>query len=454
MRITIGGEDAVAFRLAEALMADHEVTLIMPEGSRDTALEKLEVRVVRGPASSGKTLKLAEISGADLFVSCLPADETNLVACAEAKRLGAKEATCFLRRHQVQTNEVEAQSLATSLGIDQVILPAARLAREILRIVMVPGALEAETFLNGKVRLVKRRVEEGSRFTEGTLKEIGVPKETVLVMVQRGEEVFIPKGETAFQPGDRIVAMGSLAGIKGLLDDYLTKDGRHRRDPHRALVVGGGAVGFAVTEGLERAGWDVKLIEADEKRALEIAPQLKSLVLHGDGSNLELLREEHIADYPVLIAVTSNDEKNLLVSLLAKQQGVPRIVTRADIEANEMLFEDVGIDVVRSATGAAIRSVVKRVNRSEHDLMAEFEHGAVKVLKLVIPEGQPARQLSQLNASMFAIVGAILRGDKVIIPQGRDSVMGGDQLLVFCGAEEAERTRQFFEHLPAPVDPA
>ncbi|MHC4823656.1 MAG: Trk system potassium transporter TrkA [Planctomycetota bacterium] len=448
MRITIGGEDAVAFRLAEALMGDHEVTLIVPHEVRDPALERLDVQVLHGTTSSGSTLKTAEVHKADLFVACTPADERNLVACAEAKRLGAKEVTCFLRRHEVQTNEAEAASLARSLHIDQIVLPAARLAREILKIVMVPGALEADAFENGRVRLVKRSVEAGSKFDGATLKDVEAPKGVVLVMVQRDGNRFIPKGDTRFEAGDKITSMGSLTGINRLLTRYLTARD-HGRDPRRAVVVGGGAVGFSVAEGLEKAGWKVKLIEADEKRALEIAPRLESLVLHGDGTNLELLREEHIADNPVLIAVTSHDEKNLLVSLLAKQQGVARIVTRADKESNEWLFEDVGIDVVRSATGAAIRTVVRRVNRSEHDLMAEFEHGDVKVLRLNVPTGTAPVPLTHLKAPMFAIVGAILRDGKVIIPHGKDAIQGDDELLVFCHANCAEETRHFFEDKPA-----
>lgn len=450
MRITIGGEDAVAFRLAEALMGDHEVTLIVPQEVRDPALERLDVQVLHGRTSSGRTLKAAEVHKADLFVACTPADERNLVACAEAKRLGAKEVTCFLRRHEVQTNEAEAASLARSLHIDQIVLPAARLAREILKIVMVPGALEADAFENGRVRLVKRSVEEGSKFDGATLKDVGVPQGVVLVMVQRDDHRFIPKGDTLFQAGDKITSMGSLNGINRLLTRYLTARD-HARDPRRAVVVGGGAVGFSVAEGLEKAGWKIKLIESNEQRALEIAPLLKSLVLHGDGTNLELLREEHIADNPVLIAVTSHDEKNLLVSLLAKQQGVARIVTRADKESNEWLFEDVGIDVVRSAVGAAIRTVVRRVNRSEHDLMAEFEHGDVKVLRLDVPAGTDPVPLVDLKAPMFAIIGAILRDGQVIIPHGKDAIQGEDQLLVFCHADCAEETRHFFESQPAPA---
>ncbi len=444
MRITIGGEDAVAFRLAEALMTDHEVTVIVPQDLRDPALERLDVQVLHGPTSAGKTLKAADVHKADLFVACTSADERNLVACAEAKRLGAAKVTCFLRRHEVQTNEIEAASLARSLHIDQVILPAARLAREILKIVLVPGALEADAFENGRVRLVKRSVDVGSPFDGAVLKDLGVPRGVVLVMAQRGSERFIPRGDTQFQAGDKIMAMGNLQGMDALMSEFLTVH-KSNKDPRRAVVVGGGAVGFSVAEGLEKSGWKVKLIEADEKRAIEIAPQLHSLVLHGDGTDLELLRQEHIADNPVLIAVTSNDEKNLLISLLAKQQGVGRIVTRADKESNEWLFEQVGIDVVRSTTGAAIRTVVRQVNRSEHDLMAEFEHGDVKVLRLNVPEGTTDLPLNNLQAPSFAIVGAILRDSKVIIPHGRDFIKAHDQLLVFCHANCAEETRTYFE---------
>jgi len=453
MKITIGGDDEVAFRLAESLMLAHEVSLILPPDSRETALDRLDVRVHHGSLASGQTLKHADIDNADLFVACSRADERNLVACAEAKRLGAKSVTCFLRRHEVQTNELEAAALARTLHIDQVVLPAVRLAREIVKIVMVPGALEADSFENGRVRLVRRRIAPDSPITKGSLKEVGIPQGVVLVFGHHGEQPgFIPKGDTSFQADDKITAMGSLEGINRLLTQYLI-DPHDGKKAQQAVVVGGGSVGFAVTESLEKAGWSVKLIEADERRALEIAPRLKSLVLHGDGTDLELLQQESVADAPVLIAVTSNDENNLLVSLLAKRMGVPRIITRAEKASNEWLFEQVGIDVVRSATGAAIRAVERRVNRGDRDLMAEFDHGEARVLRLSIPEDRPPTPLAELRAPVAAIVGAILRDDKVIIPQGQDVIQGGDTILVFCTAEDSEATHRFFEASETPTAP-
>lgn len=446
MKITISGEDTIAVRLAEALMHEHEVSMIVPKNTENPAFDSLNVQTFRGSQTSSKLLKEARIFDTDLFVACGKADETNLVACAEAKRMRAKKVVCFLRGQAVQTNENDAAQLATTLGIDRVILPALRLAKEIQKIVMVPGALEADAFVNGKVRLIKRRIEAGSRFDNVLLKEVGVPDGVVLVMIERGDDRLIPSGNTLLLPDDKLTAMGSIGGIERLIRRYMS-DTTVGPDPRRAIIVGGGSVGFAIAEALEDHGWKLKIIESNRQRAEDIAGQLKGLVLHGDGTDLSLLREENVGDTPVLIAVTSNDEKNLLVSLLAKKEGVKRILTRADNEANEQLFESVGIDVVRSTTGTAVNAVLRGVLRSEQDFMAEFNHGAVRILRLTVPEHVEPIELGMMKSPVFAIVGAILRDDNVLIPQGKDVVQAGDELLVFCQTDSVEQTREFFNNL-------
>ncbi|MBC8328058.1 MAG: Trk system potassium transporter TrkA [Planctomycetes bacterium] len=445
MKILIGGEDDIAFRLAEALMADHEVSLVCPEEAKNSKADRLDVELIYGDVTTAESLQRANVARAELFIACSPEDERNLVACVTAKRLGARRTTCFLFRRGARTSEKDISALGASLGIDSLVLPAQRLAREILRIVAVPGALEVEAFEGGRVRLVRRAVEDGAFITSGPLKDIGVPKGVVLVMARRGEETFIPSGRTHFLAGDQITAMGTLAGINRLLHRYL-KTGASSRQSRRATVVGAGVVGYSVAKGLEEAGWEVKVIDSDRKRCEEVAAQLKCMVLHGDGTDLDLLEEEHIAETSVLVAVTSNDEKNLLISLIAKQHlGVPRIVTRADNPVNERLFEKVGIDVVRSARGAAINSVVRNVAAAHTDLIAELEHGDVVVLRLEVPAHREPKPLSEMHAPVFAIVGSILRDGQVIIPQGDDEIRGGDRLLVFCSREDEDNARRFFQ---------
>ncbi|MDJ0520989.1 MAG: Trk system potassium transporter TrkA [Planctomycetota bacterium] len=446
MRILIGGDDEVAFRLVEALMEDHEVILVCPESAKhENRMARMDAERVIGSMTSPPILRQAGVADADLFVGCSPVDERNLVACVSAKRLGAGRSVCFLSRPDLQMPGEDAAALAQSLGIDDVVRPGKQLATEILRIIAVRGALDVQVFAGGRVHLLRYAVEAGAALVKGPLKDIGVPEGVVLVMARRGDDVFVPNGETCFEPGDKVTAMGSLAGINRLLAGYL-RSGASRRRRMEATVVGGGSVGLAVATGLEDGGWNVKVIETDRKRCEEIAPVLDGLVLHGDGTDLDLLQSERIGESPMLVAVTSNDEKNLLVSLLAKSLGVSRIVTRADHLSNERLFEQVGIDVVRSARGAAVRSVLRMVDVARAELLAELEHGDAEVLELVMPDDLPEIPIMNMRASLFGIIGAILRRGRVIIPRGTDHVEGGDHLLVFCMSDQEDAVRQFFLH--------
>ncbi|MBT5120250.1 MAG: Trk system potassium transporter TrkA [Planctomycetes bacterium] len=445
MRILVGGEDDVAVRLVERLMQEHDVSLIAPEDARGGIVDQLEVQPFFGSCTSANLLSEAEVEKTDLFIACTVVDERNLLACAEAKQMGAKKAICFLRRLDVRSNEAEAKKLALAMGIDDVILPSERLAQEILRVVLVPDALDVEIFADGAVELIKRAIPEHAPITGGPLQKIGLPKNVILVQAKRNGKRFIPKGSTEFQAGDQITAMGTRKGL-GKLSNRFLKAKRLATSARRATIVGGGVVGYEVARGMLANGWKIRIIEADGTRAEQLCDSLPvDCVLHCDGTDLQVLEDNAIADDPVLIAVTNNDERNLLVSMLAKQMGVPRIITRADKTDHGRLFESVGIDVVRSTRGAAIAAVLQHANVGVRDVQSEFEHGEVKVLQLRVPDSMPEVELRNLNAPVFAIVGAILAGDKVTIPSGKDILKGGDQVLVFCSDKDEANTRTFFE---------
>ena len=446
MRILIGGEDEVAFRLVESLMADHAITLVCPETAQhEDRVARMDAERIVGSMTSPPVLRQAKVADVDLFIGCSPVDERNLVACLSAKRLGAHRTICFLMRPDLQMPEEDAEGLAESLGVDQIVRPGQQLAEEILRIIAVPGALDVQVFAGGRVHLLRYAVEPEAAIIQGKLKDVGVPPGVVLVMGKREDQVFVPTGDTEFQPGDKLTAMGSMVGINRLLARYLrASSGGARR--HDATVVGGGTVGLSVALGLEAAGWSVRVIESDRKRCEEIAKDLEGLVLHGDGADLDLLQNERIGERPVLVAVTSNDEKNLLVSLLAKSLGVNRIVTRADHLSNERLFERVGIDVVLSARGAAVRSVLRSVDVARTEMLAELELGDAEILELVLPSDLPPVPLMRMKSGLLGIIGAILRKGQVIIPRGTDHVEGGDHLIVFCMREVEEDVREFFLH--------
>jgi trk system potassium uptake protein TrkA len=275
-----------------------------------------------------------------------------------------------------------------------------------------------------------------------------VPPGVVLVGVRRGDKMTLPRGDTRLEAGDKVFGMGDREGVRRLAERL---GGPVVGDGDRSVtIVGGGSVGQMVAEALEGAGgFDLRVIEADEERAQELAKTLpKTLVLHGDGTDIDLLEGEDVRSSRVLVAVTNRDEKNLLVSLLGKQLGVKRIVTRADSTANERLFERVGIDVVRSAKGTAIQAVVAEFGGERSRLLAEVEHGDARVLELEVPGGTAPVQLKHLHAPVYAIVGAVIREGRTTIPRGEDEIRSGDRIVVFCDAASEEAARAYFAHGP------
>lgn len=438
MNVTVAGDDVTGARIAEALMAEHSVVFLGPEAEIKPLSERLDVQLVFGSITTQHILEEAQLDEADAFIAASSNDERNIVACLAAKRLGAKRSVCILNSQGLFGEE---DDVADALGIDVVVRPAEQLAAEITRIVTVPGALDVHEFAGGKVALLRYAVEEGAEITKGPLSQAKLPKNVLLVAIRRDEELILPRGSTRPQTGDRVLAMGRWGAIQGLASVLGTRTDHKRR---RAAVIGAGSVGVAVARGLLAAGWRIKLIESDAKRCELVAEELDALVLHGDGADIELLEQEGVDELPVVVAVTNNDEKNLLISLLAKQLGVPRIVTRADKLTNELMFERVGIDVVRSSRGAAIRSVVRSITKPEVEIQAVLEHGEASVIEVMLPHDFKKRRLRDIRSPQEAVIGAILRRRKAIVPGGNDTLQPYDKLLVFCKQGAEEETRQFF----------
>lgn len=421
-------------------MSEHQVVSLREPGHA-SRFERLDVESVNGSPTSPESLRDARVDKADVFIACVDSDEQNIVSCLAAKRMGAARTICVLSGHGFLGSRGSEEGLATTLGIDEVVRPGEQLAQEIIRIVSVPGALDARTFAEGQVMLLRYAVEDGAPITARPIRSLPMPKAVVLVTIRRGEELILPRGETQIRSGDKVVAMGrpnDLAGLSKLLRKT------QRRERRTVAIVGAGSVGVAIARGLIDIGWQVILIESDRGRCDHVSEQLDCLVLHGDGADLDLLEQERIGDMSVVIAVTNNDERNLLVSLLVKGLGVPRIITRADRLHNERMFERVGVDVVLSARGAAIRSVVQSIDTSHREICAVLEHGSACVIELLLPDDFPTIPLFRVKPPHYAVVGTIVRGKRVIVPGGSDELQGGDKVLIFCSVATEAETREFF----------
>ena len=443
VRIIIVGGGEIGFALAQALSTSNEVYVIDHAPAVADRFEPLDVQFLPGTGTSGELLTRAGIERADILIACTGLDEVNIVTCAVGNRLGSPRTFCFVSREEFIQFESDAPGLE-QFGIDRVVWPEAQLAADIERIISAPDAIDAEVFADGAIRLLEYRLEPGSAVVDQRIADLHLPHGSLVVAVRRGDSFFIPRGDSVLAAGDKAIVMGTPEALQDVRG-RMTKEARETRR-QRVTIIGGGDVGFRLAERLDPVeSIDVTVIERDPARGELLASRLRrSLVLTGDGTDLELLESEDIGRSDVLVSVIDNDERNLLASLLGRQLGVGRVITRVGRQANLRLFERVGIDVALSARGAAVASVLHQITGGATRLLAVVEQGAGRILELEVPAAYTPRTLRDMDPPRNSIIGAIVRGDRVIVPRGTDRVQPGDRLIVFTTHDEANRVRDYF----------
>ena len=440
MRIIIAGGGEIGYQFAKELSADNDVVVIEDDPEALRPFDGLDVQVVRGKPTHIETLRSIELSADDKFVACSYSDEQNIIACMAAKRLGGARTFCFVSKEEYYES-FRGDATEDIVDIDEIIWPQLMLANEIARIVLVPAAIDVEVFAGGRIWLMEYRIGEDADLTGRRLVDIDLPKRVLAVALISGGKLSIPKGDTIFDLGDKVMFMGKRRELAKFSQSVFQQG---KAGVSAVTVIGGGTVGVTLAKRLEQGGVRLKLIEVDERRAAEIAGELHCMVLHGDGSDLALLEQENIAESDVLVSVTSDDEKNLLGSLLAKQMGIPKIITRVDKPANIRLFESVGIDVPLNARITAVLAVQNMLRGTSAELLATLEQGRAQVLEIIVPDDYPVTKVRMLPPVDGAIIGAVIRGWRTIVPHGDDYVKPGDHLLVVSTEDSKAAVEKYF----------
>jgi trk system potassium uptake protein TrkA len=444
MRIVIIGGGEIGYALSKALARDHSIFVVDHNPDVRERFAALDVEFLLGSATSDEVLQRAHAGSADMLIACTGLDEVNLVACAIANRLGKTRTICFVSKDDFLRTDGSADSMRAHFGIERVLWPEAQLADDIERIIAAPGAIDAEVFAGGRIRLLEYRLQAGSPLTQGPIKSLRIPRGALIVAVKRKDTIEIPHGDTVLIPDDKIILMGTPEALRELQPILAGEPGGKSRQV--VTIIGGGDVGFRLAQRLDEDGdVEVRIIERDRRRGEMLAAALRRvLVLNGDGTDLELLEAEEIGRSDVLVSVIDNDERNLFSSLLARQLGVRKIITRVSRMANLRLFERVGIDVALSARGAAVASVVHHIQGGRANLLAVLEEGQATIVELVVPPEYRPRTLIEMDAPPNSIVGAILRGQEAIVPRGNDQIRPQDHLLVFATADSVGSIRDYF----------
>ena len=444
MKIVIYGANEIGCLLAVELFEDHDVTVIDKEENRLDDFNKLDISFVYGSAMNINVLETAQIEDADLFIACTDNDEKNILSCYSAKRISQAKTVCFVSKEDCieSLNILKGSTYHNELYLDLVIWPDELLTQSIFRIITVPKAIEVENFADGKARLTEYRITEESKLLGQKLKDCRFVDQTIVIGITRDEKLFIPHGETEFMLNDKVIFMG-LPKSLNLLSSQFSKD---KQKLKTATIIGGGNVGQRLAQSLEAIGVKIKIIERNKKRCEELSELLKStLILNADGTNFNLLKNEDIEHSDVVVCVTNNDEKNLLCSLLAKQLGVEKIITRVSKESNVTLFEKVGIDVAVSQNEAAVEEIKNSVIESGKGIITTVERGQGTIIEMVTPKGYKDTKIMDLKFPKNAVISIIQRGVRAIIPKGDTLIRENDKLIIFTTEENAQSVRGFFK---------
>lgn len=410
----------------------HDVVAVDIDASAiDYIEEHHDVMTLRGYGASQRVLKEAGVDRADLVVAVTNHDEVNLIAALGARGLGARRAVARVQGNEwsgAAEHELPAGVQYGLLGVDVVFNPRVLLAQEVAKIAQSQGALEVIDLANDRIEVVQVELGEQGRLLHKPLMKLQLPKGVLVGAVVRDGQLFVPGGADVLLPQDRVYLMG-------LPEQMMEAEGlfAHRQASDGVCIVGGGVIGESLARILVAIGTEVMVIEADHDRAQRLAASLPAVtVVSGDGTDVTLLQEVKVGNYGLFVAVTDEDEVNLMAGLLARRIGVERTVALVHRPDYGEIYRQLGIDIVLSPRTVASEHVLRYCRQHELQSLTVIEDGKAEILELVAHEGSriAGNEVRRLPIPRGAILAAILKGDRVVIPSGDDRIAPGDTVVV------------------------
>ena len=431
MKIVVVGAGKVGYSLAQRLAQDqHDVYVIEKNGDRIKNLENnLDVNLVQGNGSSIALLQEIGIEDIGMLIAVTDSDEVNMLACMLGKAAGIPKTIARVRDTEYEngTNAV----IRDRLGIDLFINPEMVTAQEIYKVLKTPAALDVEDFASGAVRLVEFKIRNNLHVTGIPLRKLELPPNVLIVGIMRGSDMIIPHGKSTLEYLDNVFFLGAKESIDKV-EVWLNEVSRPTQ---RVVIIGAGLIGRNLTLLLEADGYDVKVIEKDLDRCEQLAALVsRSIVIHGDGTDVDLLQAEEISDNDVIICLTDDDKLNLLVALLAKHLGVPKTFVRVGRLEYITLMEQVGIDVVFSPRLLTSGQILRLIREGENLInISTFEGSKAEAIEISITNRSNLmnQYLKDLKFPGKSLVGAVVRDNRTIVPKGDTQLLEGDHIVIF-----------------------
>ncbi|MDF2368736.1 Trk system potassium transporter TrkA [Sneathiella sp.] len=451
MKVIVCGAGQVGSNIARQLARENnDVTLIdqSPELVRKIG-DELDVRAMVGHASHPDALERAGAYDADMIIAVTYSDEVNMVACQIAHSIfNIPKKIARIRSHQY-TNPLWAHLFSReNLPIDVIISPEDEVAHAIERRLKVPGAFDTVSFADGKVQVIGVRLDENCPIVNTPLKqltELFPDLNVVVVAIYRDGKMIVPASDDQMFPGDEIYFAADSAHVARAMPLF----GHEEQEARSIVIVGGGNIGFHLAQFIEENMRKVslKLIEHNRERAEKITDELdRTVVLHGSALDPELLQEANAAHAETIVALTNDDQVNILASLLAKGQGTETAVTLINNPVFGNLVTTLGIEVVVDPRATTVSEILRHIRRGRIRGLHSFRDGAAEVvegdaLETSLLVGKPLRDIKLPHGT---IIGAVIKGETVEIPRGDSVIHADDRVVILSLQGSVQKVEEMF----------
>ncbi|MCR5249358.1 MAG: Trk system potassium transporter TrkA [Lachnospiraceae bacterium] len=436
MKVIIVGCGRMGYALAKQLSEEnHDVTVIDTRADKlERTLAVLDIQGVEGNGTSFRVQQEAGVKECDMMVAVTGQDEVNLLCCLIARRSGIQHA---IARVQNPIYNEEIQYLSDELGLSMTINPQLACARNIAKLIEVPGALEITTFAKGRIDMVRLPIPKDSPVDGMTIVDFAnkISNDTLVTAIERDGDVIIPNGRTKLLSGDYMYVILRPAQIVELL----RKLGIKTKPIRSVLIAGGGSTAYYLAAQLSNLPIDVKIIEQDHARCEQLSGLLpKAMIIEGNASDRQVLMEEGITEKDAMVALTNMDEENLILSMFTSKVSKAKTITKLNTISFDEVLSDLPVGVVVSPKQIAAKSILQYVRALEntHGSNVETLHRIlnerVEVLEFKVRGDSKVTNtpLMELKLKKNLLVCGILRNGRLITPGGKDEILPGDNVII------------------------
>ena len=445
MKIVISGVGEVGSHLAKMLSGNyHDIPVIDDDPKRlEEVISLADVITIEGDCTTFATLKKAAVRKADLFIAVRPEESVNIISAVLAKQLGAKKSIARIDNNEYL--EPNNKEMFIEMGIDYLFYPEKVAAREVINLLGHTSTTEYVDFSGGKLSLVVFKLDSSSPLLDKTLLEITKDRENLpyrTVAISRGGETIIPRGSDKFYENDTIYVITNQESVQ----DVIAFSGKTNIDINNLMILGGSRIGVRIATELQNEV-NVKLIDYNAEKAYKLAEQLdKTLIISEDGRNTDAMLEEGLNNMDAFVAVTGRSETNILAAMLAKRMGVKKVIAEVENLNYINLAESIGIDTIINKKLITASNIFRFTMSTDVQAIKCLTGSEAEVLEFIVKPNSPAtkQKIKNLGFPHDAIIGGIVRGDKIFIATGNMEINAYDRVVVFALPDAISRIGKYF----------